>query len=505
MVIITHKSRHRASRRGKTCARGGVINHNNCCGILLQQLFQLLHKMKDLKVFLCIIFAFIQFSSFSQITDITWQKCMGTTCDECGDKPYGAAAFNDGYLFGIIISHDEPWITNYHGPKYGDAWIVHTDSVGNILWERCYGGSMGDGPRKIIPIDGERVYLLNGTDSRDGDVHNYINEHADVWVVKINNTGDIIWENCYGGPNVDEPKDALLTPDGGLLLMARISAAGGDISQHFGMGDVWLCKIDSVGTIQWEKSLGNQGHDNAIKIKLISDTTFVVLAGFNESGGMVECEHMGNPWDGTDVWIVEMDINGNIIRQLCYGGSGNDLLADIIKTDNGYVFTANTDSHDGDVSGGHGSDDFWVVKIDNDGKIIWQKCLGGSKSDYPKYITQTEDSGYIVIGHAKSYDGDVSGNHTEWDRNDIWIVKIDSEGEIVWEHCFGGLGSERFIGRHTVIKKSDHHFVIAGRSQGITDDVECELNPYYYFSNDTWIINIGCTTNCIKRLFQLYF
>ncbi len=505
MVIIMHKSRHRASRRGKTCARGGVINHNNCCGILLQQLFQLLHKMKDLKVFLCIIFAFIQFSSFSQITDITWQKCMGTTCDECGDKPYGAAAFNDGYLFGIIISHDEPWITNYHGPKYGDAWIVHTDSVGNILWERCYGGSMGDGPRKIIPIDGERVYLLNGTDSRDGDVHNYINEHADVWVVKINNTGDIIWENCYGGPNVDEPKDALLTSDGGLLLMARISAAGGDISQHFGMGDVWLCKIDSVGTIQWEKSLGNQGHDNAIKIKLISDTTFVVLAGFNESGGMVECEHMGNPWDGTDVWIVEMDINGNIIRQLCYGGSGNDLLADIIKTDNGYVFTASTDSHDGDVSGGHGSDDFWVVKIDNDGKIIWQKCLGGSKSDYPKYITQTEDSGYIVIGHAKSYDGDVSGNHTEWDRNDIWIVKIDSEGEIVWEHCFGGLGSERFIGRNTVIKKSDHHFVIAGRSQGITDDVECELNPYYYFSNDTWIINIGCTTNCIKRLFQLYF
>ena len=327
--------------------------------------------MKDLKVFLCIIFSFVHFFAFSQINDITWQKCMGTTCDECGDKPYGAAAFNDGYLFGISVSYDEPWITNYHGPEYGDAWIVHTDSIGNVLWERCYGGSMGDAPRKIIPIDGERVYLLNGTDSRDGDVHNYINEYADVWVVKINKTGVIIWEKCYGGPNVDEPRDALLTPDGGLLLMARISAAGGDISQHYGLGDVWICKIDSIGTIQWEKTLGNQDIDNGMKVILTSSNTYMVIGSFFESGGMIECDNQSNTMQ--DIWLVELDMSGNLIWQQCYGGTYDDWGTTIKELPDGYVFAGTTTSNDGDVSGFNGytgvigSDDIWVSKINKQG------------------------------------------------------------------------------------------------------------------------------------------
>ena len=443
--------------------------------------------MKIKTIFIFIVLNIAHLSAFSQIDDITWQQCFGT---ENNDSPYAVAKFNDGYLFGIQISTDGPGITNFHGPDgLADAWIVNTDSVGNILWERCYGGSEGDGPLKIIPIDSNRIYLLNGAASTDGDIQSQNNGWGDLWVVKIDRFGNIIWEDCYGGPNTDEVRDALLTPDGGLLLMARISAAGGDISQHFGLGDVWLCKIDSLGEIQWERTLGNQGHDNALKIELTSDTTFVLLAGFRESGGMVECEHIGIPSDGLDIWIVELDLYGNILRQLCYGGSKDELGYDIIKTNNGYVFTAATTSNDGDVSGLHGGYDIWVVNIDNDGNIIWQNCLGGSDTEYPIYISQTEDKDFMVVGTTWSNNGDISFNHSQpgWD-SDIWMIILDSVGTLEWEHCFGGSMTERFWGRHSVVKNSDDNFVIIGRAENANGDVECDL--YGFPDEDAWIFEI---------------
>ena len=424
----------------------------------------------------------------AQVEDITWQKCLGT--DET-DYAYAAAKFRDGYLFGILIGTDGPGITNFHyNPDHqnGDAWIVFTDSLGEIIWERCYGGTENESPRKIIPVNENEIYLLNESRSTDGDVKSTNYGYRDIWVVKIDNTGNIIWERCYGAPNSDEAKDAVLTPDGGLLLLGRINAAGGNVSQHFGNWDAWVCKIDSSGEIQWEKTIGNQGHDNALKLRLTSDTTFIVIAGLNASGGMAECEHMG-PWDGLDIWLIEMDLQGNILRQLCYGGSGNDLGRDIIKIEDGFVFVAKTDSNDGDVSGLHGADDIWVVRIDNSGTIIWQNCLGGTSYEWADYITQNEDGGFTVIGHTKSNNGDVSNNNSlNTTRYDIWVIKLSSEGILEWEHCFGGIASEQFWGRHAVIKESDQHYILATVSEAESIDVECDL--YGFPDKDAWIFEI---------------
>jgi len=444
--------------------------------------------MKTVKSNIITILILMSTSMFSQIDTITWQQCYGTTGDS-QDNTRGIAKFNNGYMFGISISHEEPWITNYHGSA--DTWIINTDSIGNILWERCFGGSEGDGPDKVIPIDSNYIYLFNGTASRDGDVHNFTNEYYDNWVVKINKYGNIIWENCYGGPNVDETKDAMLTPDGGLLMMSRISAAGGDITNHYGSIDIWICKIDSLGNIQWEKTLGNHGMENAITMEFATDTTFFVLANVHEAGGMVDCDCNIHPMGHLDVWLVEMDLNGNILGQNCYGGTGNEIVMDIVKTEDGYVFVASTTSNDGDVSGLHGVEDIWVVKIDNAGNLVWQNCLGGSETEWPMYITQTQDSGVIIIGNTSSYDGDVSGNHNnEWSTMDTWVVKLDYSGELQWEHCFGGIGDQKIWSCNNIIKNDDYDYVVAIQSRGIDGDVECELDPNSNVSPDAWIINI---------------
>jgi hypothetical protein len=163
----------------------------------------------------------------------------------------------------------------------------------------------------------------------------------------------------------------------------------------------------------------------------------------------------------------------------------------------GYVFAANTNSDDGDVSGFHGPageneySDYWIVKISLTGNIIWQKCLGGYSWEYPVYISETADSGFVVIGNTNSHDGDVTGNHiTEWNELDIWIVKLNSDGQLLWENCYGGLGTDRFWGIHSVLKKDDFNFVLGANSDYASDDVTCDLFPNTTVIDNAWLFEI---------------
>jgi hypothetical protein len=425
----------------------------------------------------------------AQIDTILWQNCLGIKDGQ--NESFAVEKTKNGYLFGIYLTRNGPGVTNYHGA--GDAWIVQTDFSGNVLWERCYGGSSADSPIKIIKITDSTFYLLNYTQSKDGDVLN--DRDGKYWVVKINDTGDILWENSYGGSAMgDIPVDAILMPDNGLVMMGRFGLPGGDITVHYGDMDVWLCRIDSTGGILWQKTLGNHGKDNGLKIKLSSQNTILFVGGHELTGGMIDCPDYGYVW--TDVWVVELDLDGNLLNHWCYGGKYGELGRDIVDVDDGYVIAATTSSNDRDVSGFHGipgiyaSNDIWVFKIDFSGNLIWQKCLGGTSWEYPIYITTTEDNGFIVIGNTCSLDGDVSGNHSMYDHYaDIWVVKLDENGELLWEHCFGGAATERFWGIHCVYKNDDYNYVLAANAQYLDQDVQCDLFPNSLEYN-AWLIEI---------------
>lgn len=415
-------------------------------------------------------------TAFAQIESITWQKCLGA--DDGFNFVYAVEKAGNGYIFGIFLHENGPGVSNYHGST--EAWIVNTDSIGNIIWEKCYGGSGGDGPHKIIRINEQSYYLLNGSWSQDGDVQN--GRGGNFWIVKINNSGAILWESSYGGSaHGEEVRDAILLPDKGLLMMGRISSTGGDVTTHYGDMDVWLCRIDSTGSIMWEKTFGNHGKDNAIKIKLTTNNTVIMVGSHELSGGMIDCPDPG--YYGANVWIVEMDLSGNLLNQWCYGGTYWDQAYDIIEANDNFIFAAKTNSDDGDVEGFHGigsengPSDIWIVKIEPTGTIMWQTCLGGLDTEWPMYLTQTLDEGLIILGNTWSTDGDVSGNHSLYDNPDIWVVKLDSTGNLEWEHCFGGERMERFEGINTVLKKDDHDLVIGGNANYLDGDVGCDLFP----------------------------
>ena len=407
-----------------------------------------------------------------QVPDITWQQCFGTPSKDT--ELDNIVKTKSGFLVSFQIVESDTMITNYHGTNMTDGWLVNADSVGNILWERCYGGSSGDHIEKIIPIGSNNYYLFGSTWSFDGDAQN--SGPRGFWVIKINAFGNILWENSYGNAYCDD-RDALLTPDGGLIMMGRTMEAGGDVSTYYGRMDLWLCKIDSSGNLEWEKTLGNQGQENAIKIKLTDHNTLLIIGAFSQSGGMITCDHHGY----TDVWIVELDLRGTILQQFSFGGSYEELGWDVIDIEDGYIFVASTNSNDWDVTGLHGApgedqpDDIWVCKIDLEGNMVWQNCFGGTNYDYPKYLSQTEDGGYIIIGLTNADDGDVSGIHDDppYYDNDIWMVKLNSEGELQWQHCYGTYYRESFS-THAILKLSDDNYVIGVQtSPSIGGDKTC--------------------------------
>ncbi len=186
--------------------------------------------------------------------------------------------------------------------------------------------------------------------------------------------------------------------------------------------------------IAWQKSLGGTANESANDVLITNDNKILVVGFSTSNDGDVTGHHGSNTVN--DGWIVKLDTSGNIIWQRSVGGTGADHFSSVIATtDNAYLCIGTTYSNDGDVTGYHGNGDVWVVKISTDGNIIWSKCYGGSKYDYGSDITISSDGNYAFIGTSFSYDGDVlSGINGRIDP-DGWAVKTDPSGNIIWEKC----------------------------------------------------------------------
>lgn len=447
--------------------------------------------MKKLLIILIILLLNI-LVLYSQQMDIVWQQCLGTYKS---DYPDCIAKTSNGFLTSTVIIDSFPGISNYHGSA--DAWLVELDTLGNIIWEKCFGGSDGEGFTEILALPNNEYYLFGGTSSSDGDVQSYNHNSYDIWVVKIDSLRNIIWERCYGSYGMTAPNDAIVTEDGGLLFLGSFfSSAGGDISTHYGSDDVWLCRIDSLGNILWEKTFGNHNSDQMWKILHTARNTYMLIGSFKESGGMIECQKDSTALQ-RDVWLVEIDTFGEILRQFCYGGSYWEQGWDIVEVEGGYVILSNTNSNDMDVSGLHGIAgdisvaDIWVFKIDYDGNILWQNCLGGTNIEVSLQIFETSDNCIIVFGFTNSLDGDVIGNHNPYGESpDIWVIKINETGELQWQQCIGGHGLER-ITQHSVLKIDNYNYAITCQSTMLDGDVECRIDSSVYNQSfDAWVFQI---------------
>jgi len=460
--------------------------------------------MKNSILIVTILFCII--CSYAQDTlELSWQNCYGGSGYD--DDP-SILQTDFGYFILSDTDSDDGDITNYWGGK--DIWLTAIDSLGNFLWGKCYGGTSVDYSTNIIKDEHGFYYFGGWTFSNDGDIKSGNHGGYDRWVVKINDNGGIIWENCYGGSSTDYGPILKMSSNGNIIAYSATTSNNGDVPVNYGYLDAWITIIDPEnGDILKSKVFGNLDHNNIFDIVETRDGGFFFTSKAIVATGMVQ----GTPHGGEDVWAIKTDSNLNIEWQKLYGGSKYDYQGwGLLELEDGYIFLANTISNDGDVSGFHGTPgdyntwDIWVVRIDTVGNIIWQKCLGGSEWDFGWELLQSDDGGFVVFAQTNSYDGDVHDLHYltyPWpiiSYHDIWMVKLSSEGEIEWSRCYGG-NVDDFLSFDAVIKKAEDNYIIAGSSPGSSSGyTEGDVNCNIHGSRDLWLFEIKDCDNYMPSI-----
>jgi uncharacterized repeat protein (TIGR01451 family) len=303
------------------------------------------------------------------------------------------------------------------------------------------------------------------------------------------------WQKDLGGSSVDGFGNCLVDRDGQIIAAGYAMSFNGDVTGNHGATDIWVVKLDAQNNILWNVSLGGPGSDGMFSIQLAHDSGYIIAGYATVNGGNVSGNHGSD-----DVWIVRLGNKGNVVWQKCLGGSKLDRATYIAPTTDGYILTGVTYSTDGDVKGKHGTDDTydsWVVKLDKNGNIMWQKCLGGFDVEVPSVIKQTADGGYILAGTTRSKnDGDVQGWHGD---DDMWIVKLTSDGAIEWQKCLGGT---RWESAHDIVQTATGGYLIAGSTASDNGDVTGYHLGYHPFpgssdvpTTDAWVISLSATGN----------
>lgn len=334
--------------------------------------------------------------------------------------------------------------------EYWDLWVLKLDKCGNIQWEKSFGGTAYESARDVVQTKDGGYMVLGETNSTDGGVITGYGGTKDIWLLKLSPAGNLEWQKRYGGSGLDIGNHIEMNADGSFIIAASSSSNDGDIRGNHSTGtytDGVLIKVSASGAVQWSKCFGGTKNEELFDIEIINGVTF--LAGFTNS---VDGDIPPNQ-KNYDMWLLAIDAGGNKILSKIYGGSQNDVAYSMSKGADGTLTLAGyTTSTDGDVNGARGSQDFWIINVDQRGRLNWQKVLGGTDAEYAKTVITDKDSSYLVGGITYSSDGDVTGALGE---GDYWTVRLSPSGQVTWKQNWGGSENDhlRCMIRHPLLNE----------------------------------------------------
>lgn len=350
-----------------------------------------------------------------------------------------------------------------------------------------YGGTKNESANSVVSTTDGGYVVLGYTQSMDGDVIDKQNESFDYWVTKFNTDGLLQWSKTYGGTNDDRGSDIIHTSDGGFAILGYTQSVDEDITQNAGFQDYWIAKLNPQGEIEWQNSYGYAGADNGTSLIQTSDSGYLLVGVLDvtASNGEGNSSRISQRHAGGDYWAVKIDTSGNIQWSRYFGGSFSDTAYDVIETDVGdYIIVGSSDSDDVDISGNKGTYDYWVVKINNSGMLVWEKSFGGDQIDEAKGIVDTNDGSFLIVGTTRSEDQDISD---ALGAADLWIIKISPSGELLSEKTFGGSSFDSGL---QITKSKNGGFIACGSSRSSNGDITTN-----YGQNDAWIFKVDDNLN----------
>jgi len=380
-----------------------------------------------------------------------WVRTFGGAGEDVGTS---VQETNDGgyIVTGSTTSHKEniaySWLIK--ASRIGEIWLVKTDSEGNSLWERTFGG-LGKDIGFSVKQTEDGGYIVVGA-TKPQMIGDY-----DIWLIKTDSKGNPEWDRTFGGRGNDWPNEIQETADGGYIITGGTESYGAGINNAFLVktplnANLWLIKTDSKGNSIWDRTFGGSGFDEGASLQETKDGGYIVT-GYTTSHGA----------GGSDIWLVKTDPRGHELWERTFGGPGEDVGFSVREAkDLGYIVTGGTESY------GNGSKDLWLIKTDSNGTEEWDKTFGGPSFDEGLAVQETKDDGYIIAGYTTHH---TEGAVHSWllntaDKSHVWLVKTDSKGDMEWDRTFGGEGNDWAT---AVDETADGGYIITGGTDSYGD------------------------------------
>jgi hypothetical protein len=339
-----------------------------------------------------------------------------------------------------------------------DVFIVKTNSTGDILWTKQYGGIMPEYPNSILALDDGGFFILGYTRS-------YGAGNNDSWLIKIDAAGNMQWNKTYGGPGDDEAKEIIKISDGNYAFVGRTNYSGG--SNYDGL----LTKVDGSGNAIWTKYYGGSNYENTRSLKQCTDGGFILIGQTMSFGA-----------GGSDIYLVRTNSSGDMQWYKTYGGAleddGNWVLA---NSDGTFTLTAETTTY------GSGNFDVQAMKVTSDGSQIWNKFYGGTDKDVSKTLRYTNDGGYIIGAISRSFG---------WTYPQMWLVKIDGDGNTQWTSDYGATWFHDHC--HSAMQVGDGGYISVGHQM----DANEVSHIYFVKTNSAGLIGVNELTSA--KSFSIY-
>ncbi len=327
----------------------------------------------------------------------------GSTSANPGDtiltRTYGGAAADNARDIepltggGYIIAGS----TESYGAGLNDCSLMRLDEVYNLLWFRTYGGAEEDIAVSVKQLDDGCIFL--------GETQSFGAGQRDMYLVRADSDGEVIWERTYGGNDMEYAASLELASDGGFVLLGHTRSYG------TGNYDMYCVKTDSTGNLQWERTYGGSEYEDGRSITAVQGGGYLLTGGTSSFGA-------GNK----DYYAIKIDENGEVEWTNTYGDSGNDMARDIEPTsDNGFILGGYSDSFS------KSNFDILIVKIDSLGNQQWQRTYGTNVIEFAFCIEQCQDDGYVIAGHSI-----VDGFY-----GDFSLIKTNSSGWFEWGNLYG--------------------------------------------------------------------
>ena len=278
----------------------------------------------------------------------------------------------------------------YSSGNSDQVYLLKTDSTGNVVWEKNFGGTSGDYGHSVVEtVDGGLVVT--------GYTNSFGNSNQ-VYLLKTDSNGNLLWEKNFGGTDADIGYGVVETADGGLVVTGYTNSFGNNYQ-------VYLLKTDSSGNLLWEKNFGGTSDDRGYSVVEASD------------GGLVVTGYTYSYGNYSQVYLLKTDSNGNLLWEKNFGGSNTDYGKSVVETaDGGLVVTGYTLSFGNNYQ-------VYLLKTDSSGNLLWEKNFGGSSDDRGNSVVETSDGGLIVTGYTNSFENAVQ----------LYMIWTDSEGNGISE------------------------------------------------------------------------